>query len=182
VTVASDYGINFGFRRSDESMAIREGRFKTPAGSALKLGTAVEIDPAAPGYLKQSAANAVGITRSGFAGILVQEEVHIRSAYEDQETDSFTRGVARADKLSVIYSGAGTKIWLANNAAQTRADGRVIDAVTIVTVTGLAVGECLGWDGSKWVESDGTTIPHWLRVTAVSGSGATGYVEAVLQF
>src|SRR6187551_616330 len=30
--MASDYRLNFGFRRSDESMATREGRFKTPPG------------------------------------------------------------------------------------------------------------------------------------------------------
>lgn len=180
--MASDYGLNFGFRRSDESMAVREGRLKTPVGSALKLGTAVEQD-AATGFLKQSAANAA--PKTGLHGLLVQEEDFITkmgSGYATQSWDSFDLGVALANKLSVVYAGAGTKVWFRNTASQTRADGRVTSAVTIVDVTGVAVGDGLGWDGSKWVKSDGGTTPHWLRVTAVSGSGSSAYVEAVLQF
>lgn len=180
--MASDYGLNFGFRRSDESMAVREGRLKTPVGSALRLGTAVEQD-AATGFLKQCAANAAPLT--GVHGLLVQEEDFITllgSGYATRSNDSFDLGVAEANKLSVMYAGAGTKVWLKNSAAQTRADGRTIGAVTIVNVTGVAVGDGLGWNGTTWVKSDGTTTPHWLRVTAVSGSGTSAYVEAVLQF
>lgn len=180
--MASDYGPNFGFRRSDESMAIREGRYKTPVGSTLRLGSAVEVD-AATGYLKQSAANAA--PKSGLSGLLVQEEDFIRkmgSGYNARSWDSYDLGVALADKLSVIFGGAGIKVWLKNTAGSTRADGRVIGAVTVVDVTNVAVGDGLGWDGSKWVKSDGNTTPHWLRVTVVSGSGSSAYVEAVLQF
>jgi hypothetical protein len=177
--MASDYGLNFGFRRSDESMATREGRLKTPVGSALKLGTAVEQD-AATGYLKQCSANAAPL--SGIHGLLVQEEIHIRSVYEASDVDSFNLGVARPDKLSAVWSGQGVKVWFKNSASQTRADGRSIGAVTIVDVSNVAVGDGLGWDGTKWVKSDGSTTPHWFRVTAVSGSGTSAYVEAVLQF
>lgn len=176
--MASDYGRNFGFRRSDEQGRNSEGRFKTPVASALKIGTAVEIDPASAGYLKQSAANAIPVP--GKSGLLVQEENFIRGTYESVGYDSYNNGVALPDKLSVITYGTGVKVWYLNTAGETRADGRVISAVTMFTASGLAVGERLGWDGSKWVESDGTTIPHWFVVTSVNVSG--GYVEAVLTF
>jgi len=179
--MASDYGLHFGFRRSDP--LVREGRFKTPVGgSALLQGVACEIDPATPGYLKKSAANAAPL--SGLSGVLVQEEIHIRSIYEAPLVDSFDLAYTRLDKLSVITSGQGAKIWLHNLATSTRADGRVIAAITILDVTSVAVGDGLGWDGSKWVKSDGSTTPHWMRVTAVSGTAATAtaYAEAVLQF
>lgn len=176
--MASDYGLNFGFRRSDESLRLSEGRFKTPVASTLKLGTAVEIDPAAPGYLKQSGTNAAPVP--GKSGLLLQEENHLRGTYETWGYDSFDMGVAKADTLSVITSGAGVKVWFKNTTGVTRADGRVTSTVTMFTAAGLAVGERLGWDGSKWVESDGSTIPHWFVITSVDV--AAGYVEAVLTF
>lgn len=176
----SDYGLNFGFLRSDESSrSAAEGRFKTPVGSALLLGTMVEIDPASPGYLKQSAINAAVIT--GYCGLLLQELEWDRSIYESgaDAVDSFMKGVAKPNKLAVITSGPGTKVWFKNTSGVTRADGRVISAVTMFTAAGLAVGDNLGWDGSKWVESDGTTIPHVMKITAFDS--AKGLVEAVLQ-
>lgn len=184
--MASDYGYCFGFRRSND--AVREGRFKTPtsvtlSGVHLLQGTAVEIDPASPGYLKQSAANANPI--SGIHGLLLQEEIHIRSIYEAQGVDSFDLPYTRFDAPSVILGGQGLiKVWLKNIAAPTRTDGRAVAAVTMVDVTNVAVGDGLGWDGSKWVKSDGSTTPHWMRVTQVSGTAATtsAYAEAVLQF
>lgn len=177
--MASDYGLNFGFRRSDESMAVREGRQKTPVASALRQGTAVEFNPASLGYLKQSAASAAPVP--GYSGILVQEDAHINGIYEytSMGHDSFDLAVCKPNKLSVIWSGNGTKIWLKNTAAETRIDGRVIDAVTIVTATGLVVGDRLGWDGSKWVEAAGLST-SWAVVTLVNVSA--GYVEAVLTF
>lgn len=176
--MASDYGRNFGFRRSDESLRLSEGRFKTPVGSTLKLGTAVQIDAASPGYLKACAANAAPVP--GFHGLLLQEENHLRGTYDSMGYDSYDMGVADADTLSVITSGAGVKVWFKNTGSETRADGRSISAVTMFTAAGLAVGESLGWDGSKWVESDGSTIPHWMIITSVDVSA--GFVEAVLRF
>lgn len=177
--MASDYGLNFGFRRSDESMAVREGRQKTPAsGNALLLGTAVQLDPAAPGFLKQCAANAAPLT--GIHGLLVQEESHlgtIFSAAPDLGHDSLDLGAAKKNQLSTIWSGQGTKVWFKNTAAYARGD-RSKAAVTMVTLTGVGIGDGLGWDGAKWVKSDGTTTPHWLRVTLV----ATNFCEAVITF
>lgn len=174
--MASNYGLNFGFRRSDETVrSIAEGRFKTPASGALLLGTAVKLDTAAPGYLKACAASDALIP--GFSGLLLQEEIMIRSIYETEILDSFSLGVAKLDKLSVLTSGAGTKVWLKNTAAQTRADGRVIAAVNIWTTTGVAVGNYLGWNGTTWAKTT-TAGEEWMTVTSLDA--ANGYCEAVL--
>jgi hypothetical protein len=176
----SNYGLNFGFLRSDESSrSAAEGRFKTPAGSALRLGTMVEIDPATPGYLKASASNAAAVT--GFSGLLLQELEFDRSIYESDASmlDSFQMGVAKPNRLAVITSGAGTKVWLKNTAGVTRADGRVISAVTVVgSPATLVVGDTLGWDGSKWVKNDATVTEKVMKVTSVTASKLL--VEAVL--
>ena len=174
----SDYGLNFGFLRSDESSrSAAEGRFKTPVGSALLLGTMVEIDPASPGYLKASAGNATPVT--GWCGLLLQELEWDRSIYESDASlvDTLMKGVAKPNRLAVITSGAGTKIWLKNSATVTRADGRVVNGRTVVTSAGLVVGDTLGWDGSKYVKNDVTTTSIFMKVTALS---STGLVEAVL--
>jgi hypothetical protein len=183
--MASDYGLNFGFRRSDESMATREGRFKTPAtGSPLLQGSAVELDPAKPGYLKQSAAAPAPIT--GLRGLLVQEESHIMSSVfvpaPGLGHDSIDLGACKLDQLSVMWAGVGTKVWFRNTAAYSRGT-RSKPAVTMVDVTGLVVGDNLGWDGSKWVEAAGLPTA-WMTVTLVSGTAATAgaYVEAVVTF
>lgn len=175
--MASDYGLNFGFRRSDESMATREGRFKTPvdADPLLLQGSAVEIDPAVPGYMKQADANEA--PKSGLNGLLVQEESHLFSAFEEHGHDSYSLGRAKNDQLSVIWAGVGTKVWFRNTAARNRF-GRTSDAVQIVDLTGVAVGDSLGWNGTRWAKADGTTVQAWMNVTNVS----TDYCEAVLTF
>lgn len=176
--MASDYGLNFGFRRSDESMATREGRFKTPAtGDMLRIGTAVELDPANPGYLKQCDAGADPV--SGLRGLLVQEESHLGSVFDASPYlghDSYDLGLAKKDQLSVMWAGVGTKVWFRNTDAYNRGS-RSRDAVEMVTETGLAIGDSIGWDGTKWVEA-ATPADAWATVTAVS----TDYVEAVLTF
>lgn len=175
--MASDYGLNFGFRRSDESMATREGRFKTPAtGTPLRMGSAVELDPANPGYLKQCAAGATAV--SGLRGLLVQEESHLGSVFDAAPYlghDSFDLGTAKLDQLSVMWAGVGTKVWFRNTDAYNRGT-RSRGAVEMVTEAGLAIGDQVGWDGSKWVESTGDAA--WATVTAV----APDYIEAVLTF
>lgn len=176
--MASDYGLNFGFRRSDESMAVREGRHKTPVGVELRQGTAVEIDPANPGFMKQSAANPTPLT--GYHGLLVQEDAHLFSIHEPQWRDTYQLGRTKPNKLSVIWSGAGTKVWFRNTAAETRYDGADYDAVDMFNATGVDVGDGLGWDGTQWVATDATTTNAWLTVTLVNASA--GYVEAVLNF
>lgn len=177
--MASNYGLNFGFRRSDESMAIREGRLRTPAAGTFRIGSLVALDPAAPGFLKAAASAQVG--SGGTVGLLVQEESHINSIYNSDHYDTFNSrfGVAKNNTLSVIWAGAGTKIWMRNTAGSTRADGRVIAAVTMVTLTGCAIGDYLMWNGTQYVKSvAGNETDSMLRITAVDV--ANGYVEAVL--
>lgn len=176
--MASDYGRNFGFRRSDESVAVREGRFKTPAGgSALLLGTVVSIDTASPGYLKQAVASAPIVP--GFTGILVQEEIWDRSIYEAQRVDSFSLGIAKPNRLAAIWTGAGTKFWLHNTGSQTRADGRSISAVTMFTATSVAVGRGLAWDGTYWVDVASPTATTAIATVTYYDS-TNGRLEAVL--
>jgi hypothetical protein len=176
----SDYGLNFGFLRSDESSrSAAEGRFKTPVGSALVLGTMVEVNPASAGYLKQSAVNAAVVT--GYTGLLLQELEFDRSIYESDASlvDTLQKGVAKPNRLAVITSGAGTKVWFKNTSTVTRADGRVVAGRTMATLTSVAVGDELGWDGSKWVEVNGGTVTNAvMKVTAIDS--AKGLVECVL--
>lgn len=172
--MASDYGLNFGFRRSDESVLTREGRLKVPTTGTFRLGALVTFDPASPGYLKVAAANEVG--EGGTVGLLVQEEIQDRSIYAPTRIDSFYYGVARNNRLAVVVSGPGGKVWLKNTAAQNRADGRAIAAVTMVDLTGVAIKDYLAWDGTKFVKGTGAA-DSMLRVTLTNG---TDYCEAVL--
>ncbi len=175
----SDYGLNFGFRRSDESSrSAAEGRYRTPVGSALALGTMVQIDADNPGFLEQAPANTA--LQTGFSGLLLQELDFERSVYESEMglVDSYMKGVAKANRLAVITSGAGTKVWYKNTPQINRADGRVVPARTMATITGLTVGAQLGWNGTTWVATDATTTEAAMKVTTVDTS--KGYFEAVL--
>jgi hypothetical protein len=173
--MASDYGLNFGFRRSDESMRTSDGRLKTPATGTFRIGSLVTYDPATPGYLKAAAANEVG--DGATVGLLLQEDAWDRSIYQTKHLDSYSLGLALNNRNAVITSGAGTKVWFKNTAGSTRADGRVITAVTMVDLTGVAVKDYLTWDGAKFVKGAGPA-DSMLRVTVVDS--ANGYVEAVL--
>lgn len=175
--MASNYGLNFGFRRSDESMAIREGRLRVPAAGTFRQGSLVALDPATPGYLKAAAAGEVG--SGGTVGLLVQEDSHIGSIYGADVIDTFSNryGVAKNGALATVWAGAGTKIWLRNTEAQNRSDGRVIAAVQMVDLTGVVLGDFLKWDGAKFAKGTGES-DSMLRVTQVDAT--KGYVEAVL--
>lgn len=175
--MASDYGLNFGFRRSDESSRVSEGRFRTPAGEAgiMLLGTCVEIDPENEGFLRQGASGAEA--RTGICGLLVQEEVMFRSVYENEKVDSFQLNRSKPNKLSVITNGPGTKVWFQNTPQQDRADGRVVPAVTIVDLTDVSVGTGLAWNGTRWVAA-GEGLPAHMEVTEVNEDA--GYCEATL--
>lgn len=181
--MASDYGLNFGFRRSDESNATREGRLKTPAtGAALLIGIAVQNDPATPGFLKKCAANAAPIT--GFTGLLVQEESHLGSVFQNTPLlghDSIDLGTAKLNQLSTMWGGP-SKVWFKNTVAYARGT-RSKAAVTMVNLAGCAVGDGLGWNGTNWVKESGSTTPRWMVLTVVDTtvSGAE-YCEAVLNF
>lgn len=174
--MASDYGLNFGFRTSDESVRIANGNYRTPAsGSVLLCGTLVEIDPASAGYLKQAASAAH--PRPGTCGLLLQEEIWDRSTYEQSVVDSFDLGKCKKNRLSVLTNGAGVKVWFKNTASQTRADGRVIDAVTMFLATSMAVGRGVAWDGTKYIDvADPLAVTSIGEITQIS----TGYIEVLL--
>jgi hypothetical protein len=173
--MASDYGLSFGFRRSDESMRSgTEGRLKVPAAGTFFQGDLVTFDPANPGFLKKAAANDPIL--AGYTGLLIQEEGWDASIYEAGPGDSYTRGRVRNGRLAAIWTGAGIKVWMKNVGASTRADGRSITERTILTATGLAVGDLLAWDGAKYVETGSADA----AVGRVTLTNATDYAEAVL--
>jgi hypothetical protein len=174
--MASEYGLNFGFRRSDESLRVSEGRFRTPAtGSALMIGSCVEIDPANAGFLRVAANGAK--PRTGVCGLLVQEEDWNYSIYEASGGDSYTRGVARKNRLSVVTNGPGTKVWFKNTTGVTRADGRTTASVSLVDFTSLVVGSNLKWTGTQWATVAAGDVTAHMEVTSIDA--ANGYLEAV---
>ncbi len=177
--MASDYGRNFGFRRSDESVRVSEGRVKTPkTGPLLLIGTAVEIDPVNAGFLRVAPAGAR--PRTGTCGLLVQEEVWDRTIYQSATIDSFSLGYALKNRLSVVTNGPGTKVWFQNTPGQSRADGREIPAVSMFIATGVAVGGGLAWNGTQFVAiADPQDPTSFGEVTHFDA--AKGYVELVLQ-
>jgi hypothetical protein len=186
--MASEYGLNFGFLRSSEEVRWAEGRFRIPAGAAWMIGTAVEVDPATPGFLKVAAAAAAPVP--SYCGILLQELEWERSIYESSVDmmDSFHYGVAKPNRLAIITGGAGVKVWFRNTPGSTRADGRVIGARTIVAGVGaLTVGSWLQWNGTQWAAVGAATDPRpagaHMRVMGVNAATtprSAGYVEAVL--
>jgi hypothetical protein len=175
--MASNYGYNFGFRRSDETYRSSEGRFRTPAtGAPLLIGTAVKIDPANPGYLTVAAANDPIVP--GVCGLLLQEEQPFNNIFELPVADTHDIGIAKRDTLSVLTTGASTKVWYKNSAADNRRPERAYAAVTMADLTGVALGDKMGWDGTKFVKVAATSNSIWFTVTAVNTS--TGYFEGVL--
>lgn len=177
--MASDYGRNFGFRRSDETMAIREGRQKVPAVGTFRQGECVVIDPANPGFLKRGAAGEPAV--AGYSGMLVQEEIWDRSVYGRQVLDSFALDEVLNNRLATIWSGAGTKVWFRNTVGQTRADGRVIAAAGLLASPAtIAAGDLLGWDGTRWAEvarDAAGNIPATAHFIVTLSNGVD-YVEA----
>jgi len=177
--MASDYGRNFGFRVSDETRRSAMGRVKTPkTGPTLLCGTAVELDPANPGYLRAAAAGVH--PRTGTCGLLVQEEVHLFTIYDPAYRDSYALGFTKPDTLSVITNGPGTKVWFQNTAADTRADGRVIPAVTMFLTANVAAGRGLAWDGTHWVDVADPLDPTSFGEVSYYDP-AKSYVELILQ-
>ena len=149
--MASDYGDVFGFRHSDESRRNAEGQYNTPVGgSSLLMGTCVEIDPSAPGFLRVGASNVAA--RPGICGLLLQEEAWDQPIYNSEITDSYTVGTAFKNRQSIITNGMGTKIWLKNRTGFTQSDGRVIPTVNMFVTTSVVVGAKLGWNGTAWAE------------------------------
>lgn len=178
--MASDYGLNFGFRRSDETMAIREGRLKVPSVGAFQQGECVAFDPANPGFLRRGAAGELMVP--GYSGMLVQEEVWDRSVFGTSVVDSFGLSEVLNNRLATIWSGAGTKVWFKNTGAQTRVDGRVIPARGLLADPAtLTIGAYLGWNGTAWAAvaaGAGGAAPATAHFVVTLANGVD-YAEAV---
>lgn len=175
-----NYGRNFGIRRLDDKLATREARFRTPLTGDLTQGMLVAIDPATAGHLKVAANNA-DVT-PGFTGLLIYEDVWVRSIYEPDipVLDSFSYGLVKNDKQAQLVTGPGIKFWLKNTLEDDRTDGRVIPAVTVLgSLASRAVGDVLVWNGSEYVPSAAGTAHAVATITALDNTG-DGYVEAVL--
>jgi len=170
----SNYGLNFGFRRSGGDSATREGRFRVPGTGDYRQGDLVTIDNANPGFVKKAPAGAAIVP--GVTGLLIQHQGWDASTFEAPQVDSHDLGKARNGVLATIWSGQGIKVWFRNTPAETRFDGRKIAAVTVQDLTGVAMGDDLQWDGAKWVEK--TTGAAVLRVLQTDGSA---FAESVLQ-
>lgn len=183
--MASTYGPNFGFRRSDETLSVREGRQRVPtAATTWKQGFLVTPDTAAPGYLKlpDTTALTAGELNSGTYGLIVQEEDHVPDLYDKTRLGwaTYDLGGVKPGRLAIMWSGIGVKVWMKNTKVQNRVDGVTVPAVTMFTATGLAVGDWLKFDGTKWLE--GTALNGFLQVTLYDASGGAGaeYLEAVV--
>lgn len=174
----TNYGPNFGFRRSGGDSATREGKYLVPADvTDLRQGEVVEIDVANPGFIKRAAADTA--LKQGWSGLLIQEEGWNESIFEKPQHDTHDMGFIRPGMRCTIWTGAGELIWVKNTAAITR-PGRVIPAHTLVAA-GLVVGDNVVWDGTKFAKAAGTGTPNIIgRVTKVAGSVGAEYAEIVL--
>ncbi len=176
---------NFGMRRFTNT--VREGRFRSQAtGTALKLGTLVQIDASDTDRIEQAtAAGGVGIGGSGdvrtdLCGILWYE--HDSQTFNapawggaagllPQDLDYAPNG-----RMVQVIHGAGTKVWLRNTSADTAEPGLSYtpdrDAVTMVTSIGtVSVGDLLGWNPTGYWAVTSTASEAFLRVTALDTNG-----------
>lgn len=183
--MASNYGPHFGVRRLDEDMAVREGRFKTPAtGSQLLLGTGVELDFTNPGFMRQAAAGR--LLEPGVAGILIYEDQFLHKGSGAASIDANGRGdtadlaFAGVGRYAVLTTGAGIKVWFKNVPARTLPDGKTFPALTPVAGLGsggVALGAYLGWNGTQWA-TVAAAADAWFRVVTLNDAAAS--LEAVL--
>ncbi len=173
---------NFGMRRFTN--LVREGTFRAPAATALRLGTLVEIDSSDTDRIRQATTGGVAVGGSGSAqtdlcGILWYE--HDSQTFNApawggaagllvQDLDT-----APAGRMVQVLHGKGAKVWLRNTEASTTEPGlsypNTRDAVVMYTGT-PAVGDLLGWDaGNAYWEVTTTVAEAVLRVTALGNNG-----------
>lgn len=175
--MASNYGPNFGFRRSDESMRSgTEGRQRVPATGTYKIGEIVELDAAAPGFVKRSAADAP--IEPGFRGLLIQEDNWDAGVHDNQVFMTSDLDIVRNGNLCAIWTGAGLKIWLRNTAARAAGAGRrAVAGRTIVAGTfPTTIGQYLGWNGTAYA----VVLTKDLAVARVTLTDGVAYCEATL--
>jgi hypothetical protein len=177
--MASNYGLNFGFRVSDESYRSGNvGDFMVPTTGIFTQGMVVEVDPANPGYIKKSAADAP--VEPSFRGLLIQEDSFLHDIHTNQVKSSVDLAAVRNGALCSIWTGAGIQVWLKNTKATARLGQRPAAAVDIVVAVGLNVGDFLSWDGAKFVKAASAAVAIG-RVLHTNGPGAgADYAEMAL--
>lgn len=164
-----NFGDSFGFRRSDEILhSGAEANLKVPTTGTFLQGEVVELDPANPGYVKRSATDLPLVP--GIRGLLVQYgQLRLEPGLVGQVIFN-TRDLSRVvnDAATVVVTGAGIKVWVKNLAAVTAGGGRrTYGAETRVTLAGLAIGDWVKWDGTKFVEGlEANAIGTVTKVTA----------------
>lgn len=137
------YTRNFEVRRVSGSL-LRDGSYKTPAGSALKLGSIVMPNAAAEGYLKAATDAA---PRSAGVGVLWFE--HIQYIGVDPNLTLYVDfDSAPANAYAQIITGSGVKVVYKNTNAVTLVDGRTRPAVALWTPTGVGLNKYLEWDSA----------------------------------
>lgn len=185
---------NFGMRRFTN--LVREGRFRAPAASDLRLGTLVEIDPGDTDRVRQATLTAIGgggDVRTDLCGILWYE--HDSQTFNDprfggaagqlpQDLDT-----APAGRMVQVLHGPGVKVWLRNTDASTTEPGlnyaNTRAAVTMVSGLGAAtptveVGELLGWNTSGYWDVTTNAAEAVLRVTNVDNTLKTCDAEFII--
>jgi hypothetical protein len=174
--MASDYGLNFGFRRSDESMLSgREGRLKVPvAATDWKQGDFVTFDPANPGFMKKAAADTP--IEPGYSGFVIQEDAWDVGIHENQVMNSYYLADIKPGRLAAIWTGAGAKVWMKNTDAVARIGGIARAAVNRFTMGGtpLVIGDYISWNGTTYVKAGSKAV----AVARVTLSNGTNYIEA----
>jgi hypothetical protein len=147
-------GDSFGFRRSAEFLfSGAEGRFSVPVSGSFLQGDLVEIDPASAGYVIKSATDKVLLP--GVRGLLVQVDQLFIEPGLTRNVVFNTRDLSAVinDAPCVIATGAGLKVWVKNLASVTGTAGRrSYSAETRCSLTSLAVGDFVKWDGTKFVK------------------------------
>jgi len=170
------YSRNFGMRSFEN--IVRDGRFRTAAGSAHVIGAPVVLDSNTPGFLEAAGA---GAAPGPAAGVVVYE--HLLPT-EIKQTSSDLNTVPGGVYAQIVH-GPGAKVWFKNTASKTMYDGDVHAAAGLlassVVVANLKPGDALTPDGSgKFKVANGTTDGEWFVVEQANSS--TGVVEARFTF
>lgn len=168
----------FGMRSFEN--IVRDGRFRTPAGSNWLIGTPVTIDPANAGFLKEATADEAP---SAVCGVLVFEHIQMPGLDPALSTGADMVTVPGGRYAQMVH-GAGAKVWFKNVDDEVLYDGRPLVGGALladsVDVSALALGTGLSPDGAGKYAATGVGDVAWLTVEQVNPS--TGLVEARFNF
>lgn len=169
----------FGMRSFEN--IVRDGRFRTPAGSSWLIGEPVSLDPANRGFLRRATANQAPDAQCGLA---IFEHIQM-PGLDPALSVSSDMATIPGGRYAQMVHGAGAKVWFKNFAGETTYDGRAIIGGSLladsVDVSALAIGAGLSPDGNgKYQVTSGAGNVAWLTVEQTNPS--TGLVEARFNF